>query len=143
MAKPPLWCRHFAWGQWPARNARPSEGTGWAASLLNLRCWGLGPGIFFGRGDRDRTCDLRFWRPPLYQLSYTPTRNNAAFPAAEGAYNKSASFVYSPLSSPVPRRSFGSHRQKPIKTPSENTVDTHYRSGIRHIPLARACWCRA
>jgi hypothetical protein len=25
-----------------------------------------------GRGDRDRTCDIRFWRPALYQLSYTP-----------------------------------------------------------------------
>lgn len=25
-----------------------------------------------GRGNRARTCDLRFWRPPLYQLSYTP-----------------------------------------------------------------------
>ena len=25
-----------------------------------------------GRGSRARTCDLRFWRPPLYQLSYTP-----------------------------------------------------------------------
>ena len=24
------------------------------------------------RGDRTRTCDLRFWRPPLYQLSYAP-----------------------------------------------------------------------
>ena len=24
------------------------------------------------RGDRIRTCDLRFWRPPLYQLSYAP-----------------------------------------------------------------------
>ena len=28
----------------------------------------------FGRGDRIRTRDLRFWRPPLYQLSYTPAR---------------------------------------------------------------------
>ncbi len=27
---------------------------------------------YFGRGDRIRTCDLRFWRPPLYQLSYSP-----------------------------------------------------------------------
>lgn len=27
-----------------------------------------------GRGDRIRTRDLRFWRPLLYQLSYTPTR---------------------------------------------------------------------
>ena len=26
-----------------------------------------------GRGSRVRTRDLRFWRPPLYQLSYTPT----------------------------------------------------------------------
>ena len=25
-----------------------------------------------GRGSRARTRDLRFWRPPLYQLSYTP-----------------------------------------------------------------------
>ena len=24
------------------------------------------------RGDRARTCDLRFWRPTLYQLSYAP-----------------------------------------------------------------------
>ena len=28
----------------------------------------------FGRGSRVRTRDLRFWRPSLYQLSYTPTR---------------------------------------------------------------------
>ena len=26
-----------------------------------------------GRGSRARTYDLRFWRPPLYQLSYTPS----------------------------------------------------------------------
>src|SRR6056297_852179 len=26
-----------------------------------------------GRGSRARTRDLRFWRPSLYQLSYTPT----------------------------------------------------------------------
>ncbi len=28
-----------------------------------------------GRGNRTRTCDTRFWRPVLYQLSYTPTGN--------------------------------------------------------------------
>ncbi len=27
----------------------------------------------FGRGSRVRTRDLRFWRPSLYQLSYTPS----------------------------------------------------------------------
>src|SRR6202051_4808944 len=27
-----------------------------------------------GRSGRARTCDPRFWRPVLYQLSYTPTR---------------------------------------------------------------------
>ena len=26
----------------------------------------------FGRGRRLRTLGLRFWRPPLYQLSYSP-----------------------------------------------------------------------
>ena len=28
---------------------------------------------FLGRGDRTRTCNPRFWRPVLCQLSYTPT----------------------------------------------------------------------
>ena len=28
-----------------------------------------------GRGGRGRTCDLRFWRPSLYQLSYDPRSN--------------------------------------------------------------------
>ena len=28
-----------------------------------------------GRWDRDRTCDLRFWRPPLSQLSYSPKKS--------------------------------------------------------------------
>ena len=28
--------------------------------------------VFHGRGDRTRTCNQRFWRPLLYQLSYTP-----------------------------------------------------------------------
>ena len=31
------------------------------------RCWS-----FSGRGTRTWTLSLRFWRPPLYQLSYTP-----------------------------------------------------------------------
>src|SRR5690554_294849 len=30
-------------------------------------CWG-------GRADRTRTCNLRFWRPLLYQLSHRPRR---------------------------------------------------------------------
>ena len=30
------------------------------------------PETFVGRGARIRTPDLRFWRPLLYQLSYTP-----------------------------------------------------------------------
>ena len=27
-----------------------------------------------GRSGRTRTCDLRFWRPLLFQLSYAPAR---------------------------------------------------------------------
>ncbi len=30
------------------------------------------PSVFSGRGRRLRTLGLRFWRPPLYQLSYSP-----------------------------------------------------------------------
>ena len=29
-------------------------------------------GLVFGRGERTRTLDMRFWRPPFYQLNYTP-----------------------------------------------------------------------
>ena len=29
-------------------------------------------GLISGRGTKDRTRDTRFWRPLLYQLSYTP-----------------------------------------------------------------------
>src|SRR5579884_716189 len=32
----------------------------------------LSPSKKIGRGGKIRTRDLRFWRPPLYQLSYTP-----------------------------------------------------------------------
>ena len=32
-------------------------------------------GYFYGRGRRLRTLGLRFWRPPLYQLSYSPVSN--------------------------------------------------------------------
>lgn len=31
-----------------------------------------------GRRDRSRTCNPRFWRPVLYQLSYSPIRNPKA-----------------------------------------------------------------
>ena len=35
---------------------------------------------YFGRGTGTRTRDLRFWRPSLYQLSYTPiTKDGYAF----------------------------------------------------------------
>src|SRR3979411_1002540 len=33
-----------------------------------------------GRSGRARTCDPRFWRPVLYQLSYTPTEDPASPP---------------------------------------------------------------
>ena len=33
-----------------------------------------------GRGSRARTRDLRFWRPPLYQLSYTPAPSARRLP---------------------------------------------------------------
>lgn len=43
-----------------------------------------------GRGDRDRTCNLRFWRPPLYQLSYTPLERPAGLEPAWTALQTAA-----------------------------------------------------
>lgn len=43
-----------------------------------------------GRGDRDRTCDLRVWRPPLYRLSYTPLERPAGFEPAWTALQTAA-----------------------------------------------------
>jgi hypothetical protein len=37
-------------------------------SHVPAACWGM----MVRRGDRTRTCSLRFWRPTLNQLSYTP-----------------------------------------------------------------------
>ena len=34
----------------------------------------LSDGFFIGRGSKIRTHDTRFWRPMLYQLSYTPKK---------------------------------------------------------------------
>ena len=39
-----------------------------------------------GRGDRDRTCDTRFWRPVLYQLSYTPVVEAEAIRDLRGGF---------------------------------------------------------
>jgi hypothetical protein len=38
------------------------------------------------RGDRDRTCDLWFWRPALCQLSYAPGFATECSPAPLTAY---------------------------------------------------------
>jgi hypothetical protein len=43
-----------------------------------------------GRGSKARTYDLRFWRPPLYQLSYTP-KSPALLPKAK-RHMKSAGY---------------------------------------------------
>ena len=40
------------------------------------------------RGDRTRTCDIRFWRPTLYQLSYTPRRADSSFGKTKGPVSR-------------------------------------------------------
>ena len=53
-----------------------SSVTGWRSNQLNYRaiyCMVMRkPQNFYGRGRRIRTLGTRFWRPLLYQLSYTP-----------------------------------------------------------------------
>jgi hypothetical protein len=41
-------------------------------------------GNFLSRGDRDRTCDLWFWRPALCQLSYAPELRRNGTSASSG-----------------------------------------------------------
>src|SRR5215469_1652933 len=52
--------------------ARTPKGQGWTGQENN----GLAGRKSAGRSGRARTCDPRFWRPVLYQLSYTPVRPN-------------------------------------------------------------------
>jgi hypothetical protein len=62
-------------------NCGPARPGSASCSRRRGRPWGLLPACsrstgtcaVVGRGSRARTCDLRFWRPPLYQLSYTPS----------------------------------------------------------------------
>ena len=46
------------------------------APLKNNKSRPKGRLVVFGRGRKIRTLDTRFWRPMLYQLSYTPNFRN-------------------------------------------------------------------
>src|SRR6056297_265479 len=50
--------------------------------------------MWFGRGSRARTRDLRFWRPSLYQLSYTPTPSAGLSHLTPGIKPPSAEFLH-------------------------------------------------
>jgi hypothetical protein len=52
-------------------SAQPETGRDSMAALLCNRTFLSG---LHGRSGRTRTCNPRFWRPVLYQLSYTPRR---------------------------------------------------------------------
>ena len=60
----------------PSSGRASRQGAGRKASGNTRQSRGkparIGPKEVFGRGSRVRTRDLRFWRPSLYQLSYTP-----------------------------------------------------------------------
>src|SRR5688500_8376855 len=86
-------CRH--WGarlnshrlQGSTAAAAPRN-TKYEASVKGARRMARSKGVN-GRGNRARTRDLRFWRPPLYQLSYTP--------AWVGQFTKSANLPLNTL----------------------------------------------
>ena len=46
--------------------------------------WGVFPRWAAGRSGGIRTPGIRFWRPTLYQLSYTPSRQALAISGCEG-----------------------------------------------------------
>ena len=41
-------------------------------ALIDYTTYSIRCKAFYGRGRKIRTLDTRFWRPLLYQLSYTP-----------------------------------------------------------------------
>ena len=61
-----------AQGRWlPADQVTENDhGRGPGPRPRHSNCW-----LKAGRSGRARTCDPRFWRPVLYQLSYTPAGN--------------------------------------------------------------------
>ena len=61
-----LWCRGGDLNSYGLSSTAPSRPRVYRFHHLGP------PETFVGRGARIRTPDLRFWRPLLYQLSYTP-----------------------------------------------------------------------
>lgn len=62
------------------RLSRPKASKGCGGPSLSIRLTSNKPArvlesiaFYAGRSGRARTCDPRFWRPMLYQLSYAPT----------------------------------------------------------------------
>ena len=67
---PKMWRSHTSLGKsrhhWQRQHHLPK------ANIIEKRQVENRLGFFLGRGGRTRTRDPRFWRPVLYQLSYTP-----------------------------------------------------------------------
>ena len=87
-------------------------------------------GRFFGRGSKIRTHDPRFWRPMLYQLSYTPImsfanldtyffRINQVFFCT---FNKKAEAVKLRLT-PSWRYNYGNNRENSYKSKDFPTLE--------------------
>ena len=103
------------------------------------------------RGDRTRTCNLRFWRPLLYQLSHTPTLAPTGMPrrrtASGGHGMPTAGESLDPTATSVrvrprfqPRPSAPTARREPADAPAGLV----HRAGPLRPPcyertVARAC----
>src|SRR5690349_21443364 len=67
--------RYVLPGQGKVKVQPNRPGSGVVAIFLEIN--GLGRREQAGRSGRARTYDPRFWRPVLYQLSYTPKRDKS------------------------------------------------------------------
>lgn len=66
-------CLGFEWWAGKDSNLRRQRRRVYSPLLLSTQA----PTLELGRGDRIRTCNHRFWRPVLCQLSYTPKDENS------------------------------------------------------------------
>src|SRR6266851_6177122 len=85
-----------------------------------------------GRSGRARTCDPRFWRPVLYQLSYTPAEDPASPPIRAVSSIGDAPFARAKRSN-APDRSAGNALFKPsvLRQTSRQTTKAKRRAHDR------------
>ena len=106
--------------------------------------------VFFAqaadRGDRARTCDLRFWRPTLYQLSYAPRLDEFTGRVRDGSSAErvpSRSSTTRPSSSSSSSAALATSAARPVARARASRRRGRRRSSAQRTPRRRRSGARA